>query len=132
MKCYGDHRDLHVLTHSLPTRRSSDLYPPSSVALTSRRATEPVRILNGTGTQGETAAATRAGSATRQAMVAAQNSTSDAIRNTATRCGKHAWGPTEQEYTAPKNSGERTTAIGPKLQWAHRSGACAASAQRRV
>src|SRR3546814_1953078 len=24
-KCYGDHRDLHVLTHSSPTRRSSDL-----------------------------------------------------------------------------------------------------------
>src|SRR3546814_10480669 len=24
-KCYGDHRDLHVLTHSFPTRRSSDL-----------------------------------------------------------------------------------------------------------
>src|SRR3546814_13304771 len=25
--CYGDHRDLHVLTHSFPTRRSSDLTP---------------------------------------------------------------------------------------------------------
>src|SRR3546814_12539437 len=24
-KCYGDHRELHVLTHSFPTRRSSDL-----------------------------------------------------------------------------------------------------------
>src|SRR3546814_21048549 len=24
---YGDHRDLHVLTHSFPTRRSSDLPP---------------------------------------------------------------------------------------------------------
>src|SRR3546814_10032997 len=23
--CYGDHRDLHVLTHTFPTRRSSDL-----------------------------------------------------------------------------------------------------------
>src|SRR3546814_2304045 len=23
--CYGNHRDLHVLTHSFPTRRSSDL-----------------------------------------------------------------------------------------------------------
>src|SRR3546814_10311563 len=23
-QCYGDHRDLHVLTHSFPTRRSSD------------------------------------------------------------------------------------------------------------
>src|SRR3546814_7194076 len=23
--CYGDHQDLHVLTHSVPTRRSSDL-----------------------------------------------------------------------------------------------------------
>src|SRR3546814_6609636 len=26
-KLYGDHRDLHVLTHSFPTRRSSDLKP---------------------------------------------------------------------------------------------------------
>src|SRR3546814_4737435 len=25
-KCYGDHRDLHELTHSFPTRRASDLY----------------------------------------------------------------------------------------------------------
>src|SRR3546814_10962354 len=25
---YGDHRDLHVLTHSFPTRRSSDLTMP--------------------------------------------------------------------------------------------------------
>src|SRR3546814_19448312 len=24
-ECYGDHRDLHVRTHSFPTRRSSDL-----------------------------------------------------------------------------------------------------------
>src|SRR3546814_10037639 len=24
--CYGDHPDLHVLNHSFPTRRSSDLY----------------------------------------------------------------------------------------------------------
>src|SRR3546814_19776029 len=24
-EAYGDHRDLHVLTHSFPTRRSSDL-----------------------------------------------------------------------------------------------------------
>src|SRR6056297_3867908 len=27
-KGYGDHRDLHVLTHSFPTRRSSDLSRP--------------------------------------------------------------------------------------------------------
>src|SRR3546814_11198727 len=26
---YGDHRSLHVLTHSFPTRRSSDLATPS-------------------------------------------------------------------------------------------------------
>src|SRR3546814_19639850 len=25
LSCNGDHRDLHVLTHSFPTRRSSDL-----------------------------------------------------------------------------------------------------------
>src|SRR3546814_728480 len=24
-QCYGDHRDLHLLAHSFPTRRSSDL-----------------------------------------------------------------------------------------------------------
>src|SRR3546814_13575350 len=30
-ECYGPHRDLHVLTHSLPTRRSSDLLSPGSV-----------------------------------------------------------------------------------------------------
>src|SRR6056297_1318826 len=29
-KCYGDHRYLHVLTHSFPTRRSSDLFPLAS------------------------------------------------------------------------------------------------------
>src|SRR3546814_2245885 len=50
-ECYVDHRDLHVLTHSFPTRRSSDLprwsaiicgccarrasYVPSGVAATS-------------------------------------------------------------------------------------------------
>src|SRR3546814_1785850 len=28
---YGDHRDLHVLTHSFPTRRSSDLKPRTYV-----------------------------------------------------------------------------------------------------
>src|SRR3546814_13554488 len=28
--CYGDHRDLHVLTHSFPTRRSSDLSTSST------------------------------------------------------------------------------------------------------
>src|SRR3546814_19966551 len=27
---YGDHRDLHVLTHPVPTRRSSDLLEPSA------------------------------------------------------------------------------------------------------
>src|SRR3546814_16999931 len=29
--CYGDHRDLHVLKHSFPTRRSSDLLNASMV-----------------------------------------------------------------------------------------------------
>src|SRR3546814_1622779 len=31
--CYGDHRDLHVLTHSFPTRRSSDLRAASLLLL---------------------------------------------------------------------------------------------------
>src|SRR3546814_8452922 len=42
---YGDHRDLHVLTHSFPTRRSSDLrsipcpsYPEIRLAFAGRRA----------------------------------------------------------------------------------------------
>src|SRR5881409_4301655 len=26
LKCYGNHRDLHVRLHSFPTRRSSDLF----------------------------------------------------------------------------------------------------------
>src|SRR3546814_11539769 len=30
---YGDHRDLHVLTHSCPTRRASDLEPGYDEAL---------------------------------------------------------------------------------------------------
>src|SRR3546814_1686438 len=30
--CYGDHRDLHGLTHSFPTRRSSDLGALSGAA----------------------------------------------------------------------------------------------------
>src|SRR3546814_19220184 len=30
---YGDHRDLHVLTHSFPTRRSSDLYPAEDLVM---------------------------------------------------------------------------------------------------
>src|SRR3546814_16881922 len=32
--CYGDHRDLHVLTHSFPTRRSSDRLFVSQPAVT--------------------------------------------------------------------------------------------------
>src|SRR3546814_11804862 len=33
LSCYGDHRDLHLLTHSFPTRRSSDLPPWIALAL---------------------------------------------------------------------------------------------------
>src|SRR3546814_3236525 len=32
--CSGDHRELHVLTHSVPTRRSSELSCPIPVART--------------------------------------------------------------------------------------------------
>src|SRR3546814_10370754 len=35
-ECSGDHRDLHVLTHSFPTRRSSDLIWASRAASASR------------------------------------------------------------------------------------------------
>src|SRR3546814_17553875 len=34
--CYGDHRDLHVLTHSFPTLRSSDLRSEVEVARSGR------------------------------------------------------------------------------------------------
>src|SRR3546814_1408422 len=37
-KCYGYHRDLHVLTHSFPTRRSSDLRSTQAFMLLSRSA----------------------------------------------------------------------------------------------
>src|SRR3546814_9305802 len=53
---YGDHRDLHVLTHSVPTRRSSDLtaLPPNST-VRSRAAsyaiTAPLRALGATGVE---------------------------------------------------------------------------------
>src|SRR3546814_1039201 len=31
-ECYGDHRDLHVRTHSFPTRRASDLLGATGLA----------------------------------------------------------------------------------------------------
>src|SRR3546814_17874995 len=37
---YGDHRDLHVLTHSCPTRRSSDL----CLGHAARRPCRPYRL----------------------------------------------------------------------------------------
>src|SRR3546814_8552972 len=40
-KCYVDHRDLHVLTHSFPTRRSSDL---SSAGRSRTSAASPERF----------------------------------------------------------------------------------------
>src|SRR3546814_8405539 len=44
--CYGDHRDLHVLTHSFPTRRSSDLFPPDARGRAgARRRTRPRRLV---------------------------------------------------------------------------------------
>src|SRR3546814_7152390 len=36
VECYGDHRDLHVLVHSFPTRRSSDL-PEQAVLAAAQR-----------------------------------------------------------------------------------------------
>src|SRR3546814_12827631 len=38
----GDHRDLHVLTHSVPTRRSSDLKLPDEIVDTR----QPCRVLD--------------------------------------------------------------------------------------
>src|SRR3546814_12790520 len=63
-ECYGDHRELHVLTHSFPTRRSSDLCragsPPILLMLatstsrqarsSSRRARRTVQSLGSAGT----------------------------------------------------------------------------------
>src|SRR3546814_16879282 len=41
-KCHGDHRDLHVLTHSFPTRRSADL--TSAVLPAIRGQTEAAKL----------------------------------------------------------------------------------------
>src|SRR3546814_20278033 len=48
---YGDHRDLHVLTHAFPTRRSSDLARPPRVIIpcpvgrnTTSTPTSPTKI----------------------------------------------------------------------------------------
>src|SRR3546814_14199398 len=44
--CYGDHRDLHVLTHSFPTRRSTDLLQPArAIAAASRVVVNRVRFV---------------------------------------------------------------------------------------
>src|SRR3546814_9935589 len=46
---YGDHRDLHVLTHSFPTRRSSDLYklPPRFASRACRGGSRMIRFVIG-------------------------------------------------------------------------------------
>src|SRR3546814_12004916 len=41
---HGDHRDLHVLTHSFPTRRSSDLLKPAEMHRTQLAATAIDRV----------------------------------------------------------------------------------------
>src|SRR3546814_7943949 len=50
--CYCDHRDLHVLTHSFPTRRSSDLTSPTRprvrTAATTGKCSTPPRPDRGT------------------------------------------------------------------------------------
>src|SRR3546814_9429265 len=45
-ECYGDHRDLHVLTHSFPTRRSSDLSAGLGSAVSSADPAELRRELH--------------------------------------------------------------------------------------
>src|SRR3546814_10724234 len=42
-QCYGEHRDLHVLTHSVPTRRLSDLARPISQGRKARNASGSAR-----------------------------------------------------------------------------------------
>src|SRR3546814_11678591 len=45
---YGDHRDLHVLTHSFPTRRASDLWSKRTDAMASTTPTSrPPRNVSG-------------------------------------------------------------------------------------
>src|SRR5690606_27329512 len=97
-----------------------------------KAGTGPVPTLNGDETQGVAAAGARARRATRQPIVAAPNSTSDAIRNAAPGCGSHASGPTEMAYTAPKNSGDSTPAIAPTLLFAPCSCPCSDSETSRV
>src|SRR3546814_1635689 len=53
---YGDHRDLHVLTHSFPTRRSSDLANergPGVPSLARRRHLVQQRLEHVVGTRSE-------------------------------------------------------------------------------
>src|SRR3546814_46224 len=45
-ECYGNHRDLHVLTHSFPTRLSSDLSVFASSAAGLIRPTQPTFSLS--------------------------------------------------------------------------------------
>src|SRR6059058_6376032 len=47
---YGDHRDLHVVTHSFPTRRSSDL---SASSLNAVASNSPSRIFAASGYRSE-------------------------------------------------------------------------------
>src|SRR3546814_7744251 len=43
---YGDHRDLHVLTHSFPTRRSSDLHTTTPDRLMTEGAEKRLKVLS--------------------------------------------------------------------------------------
>src|SRR3546814_12924668 len=44
---YGHHRDRHVMTHSFPTRRSSDLAQRAGIVVKARATFEPDRLGNG-------------------------------------------------------------------------------------
>src|SRR3546814_20245895 len=46
-KGYGDHRDLHVLTHSFPTRRSSDLEGDEEGGVGERHQSLEVEVFGG-------------------------------------------------------------------------------------
>src|SRR3546814_8185213 len=45
-ECYGDHRHLHLLTHSFPTRRSSDLCRQELSEFRSERSDRQVAVLS--------------------------------------------------------------------------------------
>src|SRR3546814_8258007 len=63
---YGDHRDLHVLTHSFPTRRSSDLNAARAAPMSALAAISWCSAASTSGRRVSTSDGRPAGSSTRK------------------------------------------------------------------